>query len=60
MAGEGAAPSRRADLAFTGVYKTPLHGWATHRFAESYEGPVLHGSNIAESFQLLVGRANRE
>jgi len=25
--GEGAAPSRHADLAFTGVYKTPLHGW---------------------------------
>jgi hypothetical protein len=20
-------PSRHADLAFTGVYKTPLHGW---------------------------------
>src|SRR6476660_7735119 len=27
VVGEGAAPSRHADLAFTGVYKTPLHGW---------------------------------
>jgi hypothetical protein len=25
--GEGAAPSRHANLAFTGAYKTPLHGW---------------------------------
>ena len=23
----GAVPSRHANLAFTGVYKTPLHGW---------------------------------
>jgi hypothetical protein len=27
VVGEGAAPSRHAYLAFTGVYKTPLHGW---------------------------------
>ena len=27
VVGEGAAPSRHADLAFTGAYKTPLHGW---------------------------------
>jgi hypothetical protein len=27
VAGEGAAPSRHANLAFPGVYKTPLHGW---------------------------------
>jgi len=27
VVGEGAAPSRHANLAFTGVYKTPLHGW---------------------------------
>jgi len=24
---EGAAPSRHANLAFSRVYKTPLHGW---------------------------------
>jgi hypothetical protein len=28
VVGEGAAPSRHADLAFTGVYKTPLRGLA--------------------------------
>jgi len=27
VVGEGAAPSRHANLAFPGVYKTPLHGW---------------------------------
>jgi hypothetical protein len=27
VVGEGAAPYRHADLAFTGVYKTPPHGW---------------------------------
>jgi hypothetical protein len=27
VVGEGAGPSRHADLAFTGVYRTPLHGW---------------------------------
>ena len=27
VVGEGAAPSRHANLAFSGVYKTPLHGW---------------------------------
>jgi hypothetical protein len=27
VVGEGAAPSRHVDLAFTGVYKTPPHGW---------------------------------
>ncbi len=27
MVGEGAAPSRHANLAFSGVYKTPPHGW---------------------------------
>jgi len=26
VVGEGAAPSRPADLAFTGAYNTPLHG----------------------------------
>jgi hypothetical protein len=25
--GEGAAPSRLANLAISGAYKTPLHGW---------------------------------
>jgi hypothetical protein len=25
--GEGAAPSRHANLAFSRAYKTPLHGW---------------------------------
>src|SRR5512140_2685977 len=27
VVGEGAAPSRHANLAFSRVYKTPLHGW---------------------------------
>ena len=27
VVGEGAAPSRHANLAFSGVYKTPPHGW---------------------------------
>jgi len=27
VVGEGAAPSRHANLAFTRVYKTPPHGW---------------------------------
>ena len=27
VVGEGAAPSRLANLAISGVYKTPLHGW---------------------------------
>ena len=27
MVGEGAAPSRHANQAFSGVYKTPPHGW---------------------------------
>ena len=27
MVGEGAAPSRHANLASSGVYKTPPHGW---------------------------------
>jgi hypothetical protein len=27
VVGEGAAPSRHANLAFPGAYKTPLHGW---------------------------------
>jgi hypothetical protein len=27
VVGEGAAPSRHANLAFTGAYKAPLHGW---------------------------------
>ena len=27
VVGEGAAPSRHANQAFSGAYKTPLHGW---------------------------------
>ena len=27
VVGEGAAPSRLANLAISGAYKTPLHGW---------------------------------
>jgi phosphatidylserine decarboxylase len=27
VVGEGAAPSRHANLAFSRVYKAPLHGW---------------------------------
>jgi len=44
VVGEGAAPSGHADLAFTGVYKTPLHGWCYHRLADSYEGVESHAT----------------
>jgi hypothetical protein len=27
VVGEGVAPSRLANLAISGAYKTPLHGW---------------------------------
>jgi hypothetical protein len=27
VVGEGAAPSRHANLTFSGTYKVPLHGW---------------------------------
>jgi len=27
VVGEGAAPSRHANLAFSRAYKAPLHGW---------------------------------
>jgi hypothetical protein len=40
VVGEGAGPSRHANLAFSGVYKTPPH--ATHRFTESYYRVELH------------------
>jgi hypothetical protein len=52
VVGEGAAPSRLANLAISGVYKTPLHGWcyptgATYHDAESYYGVEVHDKIIA-------------
>lgn len=32
VVGEGAAPSRHANLAFSRAYKTPLHGWCCPPF----------------------------
>jgi len=34
VVGEGAAPSRLANLAISGVYKTPLHGWCYPPWSE--------------------------
>ena len=38
VVGEGAAPSRHAYLAFTEVYKTPLHGWCHPPFRRVVRG----------------------
>jgi hypothetical protein len=46
VVGEGAAPSRHAYLAFTGVYKTPLHGWCYPPICGVYYGFKLHFPKI--------------
>jgi hypothetical protein len=49
VVGEGAALSRHADLAFAGVYKTPLHGWCYSPFRRVLkEGSKARDTRISE------------
>ena len=56
VVGEGAAPSRHADLAFTGVYKTPLHGCTIEsRCLIGMGAVILNGVTIGSGSIVAAG-----
>lgn len=66
VVGEGAAPSRHANLAFSRAYKTPLHGWCYPpgrgvvlwvRTSHSKDTAEFLSKNMRASIRLLAGLA---